>query len=235
MGRSFWEGVHVRLSGQDSQRGTFTQRHAVWVDQASGKRYFPLAHLKENQGEFSVYNSHLSEFAVLGFELGYALTYPSALVLWEAQFGDFANGAQVIFDQYLAASAQKWQRYCGLVILLPHGYEGQGAEHSSARIERFLQLSAESNLQVVYPTTPAQYFHLLRRQMKRSVRVPLIVFTPKGLLRHPQCVSSLEDLTKGRFQEILDDPQGNQKATRLLICSGRVYYDLIQERERDEC
>jgi 2-oxoglutarate dehydrogenase E1 component len=231
-GTLLWEGSHVRLSGQDSQRGTFTQRHAVWVDQNHGKRYFPLDNLKKGQGKFEVYNSPLSEFAVLGFELGYSLAYPSALVLWEAQFGDFANGAQVIFDQYLAASAQKWQRYSGLVVLLPHGYEGQGAEHSSARIERFLQLSAESNLQVVYPTTPAQYFHVLRRQMNRPVRVPLIVFTPKGLLRHPACVSSIEELSSGRFEEIIDDHQASEDIKRLLLCSGRIYYDLIEERER---
>lgn len=231
-GSLLWEGRHVRLAGQDSQRGTFTQRHAVWVDQKKGERYFPLAHLKADQGKFAVYNSPLSEFAALGFELGYSMAYPSALVLWEAQFGDFANGAQVIFDQYLSASAQKWQRYSGLVVLLPHGYEGQGPEHSSARIERFLQLSSEFNMQVVYPTTPAQYFHLLRRQVKRDIRVPLVVFTPKGLLRHSGCASSLDDLSKGHFQEILDDPLGTPQATRLLICSGRIYYDLMQERER---
>ncbi len=227
-----WEGRHVRLSGQDSQRGTFTQRHTVWVDQKTGKRHFPLVHLNEKQGLFTVYNSPLSEFAVLGFEFGYSLAYPSALVLWEAQFGDFANGGQVIFDQYLATSEQKWRRYSGLVVLLPHGYEGQGAEHSSGRIERFLQLAAESNFQVVYPTTPVQYFHLLRRQVLRNVRLPLIVFTPKGLLRHPKCISKLEELSSGMFQEILDDPTKPRKATRLILCSGRVYYDLLQEREK---
>ena len=232
LGSLLWEGVPVRLSGQDSQRGTFTQRHAVWVDQSNGERYYPLAHLKEGQGAFAVYNSSLSEFAALGFEWGYSMAYPAALVLWEAQFGDFANGAQVIFDQYMAASAQKWQRYAGLVVLLPHGYEGQGAEHSSARLERFLQLAADSNIQVVYPTTPAQYFHLLRRQILRQVRVPLIVMTPKGLLRHPGCVSPLEDLSQGRFQEILDDPLMITQPSRVLLCSGRIYYDLIQEREK---
>ncbi len=232
-GSLLWEDVHVRLSGQDCRRGTFTQRHAVWVDQKTGDKYFPLAHLKEGQGVFNVYNSSLSEFGVLGFEYGYSLAYPSALVLWEAQFGDFANGGQVIFDQYLASGAQKWQRYSGLVVLLPHGYEGQGPEHSSARLERFLQLAAEGNLQVVYPTTPAQYFHLLRRQVKRQIRVPLVVMTPKGLLRHPACVSSLEDLSMGRFQEILDDPSENShEATRVLFCCGRVYYDLLEEREK---
>ncbi|MCH9626088.1 MAG: 2-oxoglutarate dehydrogenase E1 component [Chlamydiales bacterium] len=227
-----WEGVPVRLSGQDCQRGTFTQRHSVWVDQNTGERHFSLNHLTENQGKYTVYNSPLSEFAVLGFELGYSFAYPSSLVMWEAQFGDFANGAQIIFDQYLAASAQKWQRYSGLVLLLPHGYEGQGAEHSSGRIERFLQLAGEMNLQVVNPTTPAQYFHLLRRQVKRTVRVPLVIFTPKGLLRHPECISSLEDLSNGSFNEIIDDVQQDRKARRVLLCSGRIYYDLIQERAK---
>ncbi len=227
-----WEKTPVRFSGQDCQRGTFTQRHAVWVDQTSGSRYFPLAHLKEDQGTFEAINSPLSEFGVLGFEYGFSLAYPSALVIWEAQFGDFANGAQIIFDQYMAASAQKWQRYSGLVVLLPHGYEGQGPEHSSARMERFLQLAAESNLQIVYPTTPAQYFHLLRRQVKRNVRIPLIVFSPKGLLRHPKCVSFLDSFSRGRFQEILDDPEGAPSATRLLFCTGRIYYDLLEERAK---
>ena len=232
LGSLLWAGTPIRLAGQDSQRGTFTQRHAVWVDQTHGERYFPLAHLKEGQGAFAIYNSSLSEYAALGFEWGYSMAYPTALVLWEAQFGDFANGAQIIFDQYMAASAQKWQRYSGLVVLLPHGYEGQGAEHSSARLERFLQLAAESNIQVVYPTTPAQYFHVLRRQMVRKARVPLIVMTPKGLLRHPSCVSSMEDLSQGRFQEVLDEPLALLQATRVLLCSGRIYYDLIQEREK---
>jgi 2-oxoglutarate dehydrogenase E1 component len=238
IGSLLWEGNRVRLSGQDSQRGTFTQRHGVWVDQKTGERYFPLAHLKENQGNFSLYNSPLSEFAAVGFEWGYSLASPDSLILWEAQFGDFANGAQVIFDQYLAASAQKWQRYSGLTLLLPHGYEGQGAEHSSARLERFLQLAAESNMQIVYPTTPAQYFHLLRRQIKRNIRVPLVIMTPKGLLRYAPCSSVLEDLAQGRFQEILDDAGGDVKGTRLLLCTGRIYYDLIAEREKrkaDHC
>ncbi|MFZ0565814.1 MAG: 2-oxoglutarate dehydrogenase E1 component [Chlamydiales bacterium] len=231
-GTLLWEETHIRLSGQDSQRGTFTQRHAVWVDQKTGKRYFPLAHLKAEQGLFTVYNSSLSEYAILGFEFGYSLAYPSALVIWEAQFGDFANGGQIIFDQYLSCSEQKWQRFSGLVVLLPHGYEGQGPEHSSARMERFLQISGEDNIQVTYPTTPAQYFHLLRRQVKRGIRVPLVIFTPKGLLRHPACVSKIEDLTEGTFQEILDDPQKNGKSTHLMFCTGRIYYDLIEEREK---
>lgn len=227
-----WEGTHVRLAGQDSQRGTFTQRHAVWTDQKAGTRYFPLSHLKKNQGLFTIYNSSLSEFGILGFEFGYSTAYPSALVLWEAQFGDFANGAQVIFDQYISSSEQKWLRFSGLVVLLPHGYEGQGAEHSSARIERYLQLAAESNMQIVYPTTPAQYFHVLRRQIKRNVRIPLILFTPKGLLRHPKCVSTLDDLSSKTFQEILDDPNEPVEATRLILCAGRIYYDLLEEREK---
>ncbi|NGX61491.1 MAG: 2-oxoglutarate dehydrogenase E1 component [Chlamydiae bacterium] len=224
------EGTPIRLSGQDSQRGTFTHRHAVFVDQKTGGRYFPLSHLKEGQGNFMVYNSILSEFGVLGFEFGYSLSSPASLVLWEAQFGDFANGGQTIFDQYIASSEQKWKRYSGLVVLLPHGYEGQGSEHSSARIERFLQLAAESNMQIVYPTTPSQYFHLLRRQVKRRVRIPLIVFTPKGLLRHPMCVSSIEELSSGTFQEILEDTEASEEAKRVLLCTGRVYYDLLAER-----
>lgn len=229
-----WEGRHIRLSGQDSQRGTFTHRHSVWTDQKTGRRYFPLSNLKEGQGLFTVYNSPLSEYAVLGFEFGYSLAYPSALVMWEAQFGDFANGAQIIYDQFIASSEQKWRRHSGLVALLPHGYEGGGAEHSSARIERYLQLAAESNMQVVYPTTPAQLFHLLRRQVVRSIRIPLIVFTPKGLLRLAECTSRLEDLAEGTFQEILDDPSNPLEAERLLLCAGRIYYDLVEERKKRE-
>lgn len=226
-----WEGRAVRFAGEDVQRGTFSQRHAAWVDQKSGKRYFPLSHLKESQGYFEIINSLLSEFAALGFEFGYSLCYPSALVVWEAQFGDFANGGQVIIDQYISSSEQKWQRCSGLVLLLPHGYEGQGSEHSSARVERFLQLAGNGNMQIVNPTTPAQYFHLLRRQVIRSIRRPLIVLTPKGLLRHPQCLSSLDELVSGSFQEFLDDPHGGEEADRLLLCSGRIYYDLIANRK----
>lgn len=226
-----WEGTPIRLSGQDSRRGTFSHRHAMWVDQENDRRYFPLAHLKEGQGRFDVYNSPLSEYAALGFEFGYSLSSPASLVLWEAQFGDFANGAQIIFDQFIAACEQKWMRSSGLTVLLPHGYEGQGSEHSSARIERFLQLAGGANWLVVYPTTPAQYFHLLRRQIVRNVRKPLIVFTPKGLLRHPQCVSTLEDLSGGRFEEVLDDPTPPKKASRLILCTGRIYYDLLKARE----
>ncbi|MCP5469935.1 MAG: 2-oxoglutarate dehydrogenase E1 component [Chlamydiales bacterium] len=221
------EGKSVRLSGQDSQRGTFTQRHAAWIDQNTGKKYFPLAQL----GGFTAYNSPLSEFGVLGFEFGYSLANPNSLTLWEAQFGDFANGAQVIIDQYICCSASKWSRYSGLVLLLPHGYEGQGSEHSSARLERFLQLSARGNWQIVYPSTPAQYFHLLRRQMNRQIRIPLVVMTPKQLLRHPKCVSPLEHFTKGTFEEVLEDPLPLTNCKRLLLCSGKVYYDLIEHRK----
>ena len=167
---------------------------------------------------------------MLGFEYGYSLAYPNALVIWEAQFGDFVNGAQIIIDQYIASSAQKWRRYSGIVLLLPHGFEGQGPEHSSARLERFLQLAAELNMQVAYPTTPAQYFHLLVRQVKRKIRIPLIVMTPKGLLRLPECVSSLNDFEKGSFQEIIADEKGIGKVDRILMCSGRIYYDLLKKK-----
>ncbi|MBS0624413.1 MAG: 2-oxoglutarate dehydrogenase E1 component [Verrucomicrobia bacterium] len=224
------ENVAIRLSGQDCQRGTFSQRHAVWVDQSTEEQYLPLAHLHPQQAKFEVWNSPLSEYGVLGFEFGYSLDAPGALVLWEAQFGDFANGAQVVIDQYLAASEQKWQRYSGLVLLLPHGYEGYGAEHSSARLERYLQLCAQNNLQVCYPTTPAQYFHLLRRQIQRAIRLPLIIMAPKGLLRHPECLSPLVDFTQGSFQEILVEELS--EATHVICCTGRVYYDLVEQRKK---
>lgn len=219
--------VPVRLSGQDSRRGTFSQRHSIFIDQQNGREYFPLAHY---QAEFEVVDSPLSEYAVLGFEFGYSLSYPSALVLFEAQYGDFINGAQIIIDQYLSASEQKWARYSGLTLLLPHGFEGQGPEHSSGRLERFLQLCASDNIQVANPTTPAQYFHLLRRQVLRPLRRPLIVFTPKGLLRHPQATSALQEFTAHAFEEIIGEERN--EATRLLLCSGRVYYDLLAEREK---
>ncbi|MES2345448.1 MAG: 2-oxoglutarate dehydrogenase E1 component [Chlamydiota bacterium] len=224
------EGIHVRLSGQDSRRGTFTHRHAVWVDQKTHERYFPLSHLKKGQGLFDVFNSHLSEFSVLGFEFGYTLSYPKALVIWEAQFGDFVNGAQIIIDQYLASSEQKWGLASNLTLMLPHGYEGQGPEHSSGKMERFLQLCADDNIQVVNCTTPSQLFHLLRRQSLREVQKPLIIFTPKALLRHKEAVSSLESFTKGTFEEVLDDPLNVQSPQKLVLCSGKVYYDLIAER-----
>jgi 2-oxoglutarate dehydrogenase E1 component len=225
------EGTPVRLSGQDSRRGTFSQRHSVVYDARTGEPYSPLNDLAPNQGRFDVYDSLLSEAAVLGFEFGYGLDAPHTLVLWEAQFGDFANGAQVIIDQFLASSESKWQRDSGVVLLLPHGYEGQGPEHSSARLERYLQLCAEDNMQVCYPSTPAQYFHLLRRQMKRNFRKPLIVMTPKSMLRLKSANSPLDEFVKGRFQEVLDDANADAaRVRRVLLCSGKVYYDLLERR-----
>lgn len=218
--------VPVRLSGQDCLRGTFSQRHAVWVDAENGSRYFPLKKL----GQFDAYNSPLSEFACLAFEYGYTWSNPDALVIWEAQFGDFTIGAQTVIDHYITTAEQKWARLSSLVLLLPHGYEGQGPEHSSARIERFLQLAANNNTQVVNATTPAQYFHLLRRQALRKVLKPLIVFTPKSLLRLPACASALKELTSGQFEEVLDDPTV-KNGSMLLLCSGKVYYDLLAQRE----
>jgi 2-oxoglutarate dehydrogenase E1 component len=222
------EGTSVRLSGQDSRRGTFSQRHAVLHDIKTGEPYFPLDHLDPGQARFFIYDSLLSEAAVLGFEFGYSLETPDAFVAWEAQFGDFANGAQVIIDQFITCSQSKWQRDSGLVMLLPHGYEGQGPEHSSARLERYLQMCAEDNIQVCYPTTPAQYFHLLRRQVRRRFRRPLIIMTPKSLLRHKQCVSPIDAFTSGSFQEILDDTSADpERVRRVILCSGKVYYDLV--------
>jgi 2-oxoglutarate dehydrogenase E1 component len=226
------EGTAVRLAGQDSRRGTFTQRHAVIVDFNTGAEYYPLAHLDPNQASFDVYDSSLSEAAAMGFEFGYSLDDPRSLVMWEAQFGDFANGAQVIIDQFVTSCESKWNRSSGLVLLLPHAYEGQGPEHSSARLERFLQLCAEDNIQVVYPTTPAQYFHLLRRQAKRNFRKPLVVMTPKSLLRLPAATSFISEFTHGHFAEVLDDPTAHPEAvTRVLLCSGKVYYDLARKRD----
>jgi 2-oxoglutarate dehydrogenase E1 component len=234
-GSLLWEGVHVRLSGQDSCRGTFSHRHALLMDQAKEQEYVPLKHLKLGQGRFDIYNSPLSEYAVLAFEYGYSTANLKALVLWEAQFGDFSNGAQVVIDQFIAPGEQKWMQKCSLVLLLPHGYEGQGPEHSSGRIERFLALAAENNMRITYPTTPAQLFHLLRGQVMQSARKPLIIFTPKGLLRHPACVSRVSDFTQGTFQEVLDDPSPPQpvkKTRKLVFCSGKIYYDLIAERTK---
>jgi 2-oxoglutarate dehydrogenase E1 component len=226
------EGHSVRLSGQDSRRGTFSQRHAVLVDANTGEPYIPLFQLGTKEAHFQVFDSMLSEAAVLGFEFGYSLDDPNSLVLWEAQFGDFANGAQVIIDQFLCCSESKWQRASGLVLLLPHGYEGQGPEHSSARLERFLQLCAEDNMQVANVTTPAQYFHLLRRQLKRPFRKPLVLMTPKSLLRHKDCLSTISEFTDGCFVEIYPDLQTTpDKVRRVLLCSGKVYYDLKQYRE----
>jgi len=225
------EGVTVRLSGQDSRRGTFNHRHAVLHDLESDATHTPLASLAGGE-LFHVYDSMLSENAVLGFEYGYSLAAPGGLVIWEAQFGDFANGAQVIIDQFIASGESKWDRACGLVLLLPHGYEGNGAEHSSARIERFLSLCAENNLQVAAPSTPAQLFHLLRRQVRQPFRKPLVLFTPKSLLRHPACVSSLAELSQGGFREILADTASPQGRARLVLCSGKIWHELAAERER---
>jgi 2-oxoglutarate dehydrogenase E1 component len=226
------EGTPVRLSGQDSRRGTFTQRHAVVVDYETGADYYPLAKLDPAQAAFDVYDSSLSEAAVMGFEFGYSLDDPESLVMWEGQFGDFANGAQVIIDQFLTSCESKWTRSSGLVLLLPHAYEGQGPEHSSARLERFLQMCAEDNIQVAYPTTPAQYFHLLRRQVRRKFRKPLVVMTPKSLLRLPAAVSPVSEFTTGNgFREVLDDRVSPDAVTRVLVCSGKVYYDLAKRRD----
>jgi 2-oxoglutarate dehydrogenase E1 component len=225
------EGTPVRLSGEDSRRGTFSQRHSVLVDARTGAHFTPLDFVAENQAPFMVYDSMLSENAVLGFEYGYSLVSPRALVIWEAQFGDFANNAQVLIDQYIAPGEAKWGRLCGLVMLLPHGFEGQGPEHSSARLERYLQICAEENIQVCYPTTPAQYFHLLRRQVKRDFRKPLIMMAPKSVLRHPRAVSRLEDMASGHFREVLDDATEVASPQRVILCSGKIYYDLIAARD----
>ena len=225
------EGTPVRLSGQDSRRGTFSQRHAVLIDGTDGSDYTPLNALPGAKAELSVYDSLLSEAAVLGFDYGYSLDEPNMLILWEAQFGDFANGAQVIIDQFIASAESKWGRSSGLVMLLPHGYEGQGPEHSSARLERFLQLCAEDNIQVVYPTTPAQYFHLLRRQVRRNFRKPLVVMTPKSLLRAKTAVSSVADFVDGRFLDVIDDAVAPDRVKRVVVCSGKVYYNLVAQRE----
>ena len=231
------EGTPVRLSGEDVTRGTFTQRHLEFVDYESGEGYFPLEHLGPKQAKFEALNSSLSEYGVMGFEFGYSVAAPTTLTMWEAQFGDFVNGAQIIIDQFIVSAESKWNQPSGLVLLLPHGLEGQGPEHSSARIERFLQLCAEQNIQVCNCTTPAQYFHLLRRQMhggadRRGIRKPLIIFTPKSLLRHPKATSTLDELTSGAFQEVFGDVKvvGNN-VTRILFCSGKVYYDLMAKRE----
>ncbi|SDR23816.1 2-oxoglutarate dehydrogenase E1 component [Pseudovibrio sp. Tun.PSC04-5.I4] len=238
------EGRAIRLSGQDCERGTFSQRHSVLYDQEDEARYIPLNHVGEKQGRYEVINSMLSEEAVLGFEYGYSLTEPNALTVWEAQFGDFANGAQVLFDQFISSGERKWLRMSGLVCLLPHGYEGQGPEHSSARLERFLQMCAEDNMQVANCTTPANYYHILRRQLKRDIRKPLILMTPKSLLRHKRAVSKLEDFSaEESFHRLLhDDAQTNPGSTvelkkdedirRVVLCTGKVYYDLLEEREK---
>lgn len=227
------EGFPVRFSGQDVERGTFSHRHAVVKVEDSEEEYVPLNNIRIGQPRFDIYNSHLSEYAVLGFELGYAMGTPRALTIWEAQFGDFFNGAQIIIDQFITSAEYKWRRMNGLVMLLPHGYEGQGPEHSSARMERFLQQCAEENIQIVNTTTPAQQFHVLRRQLFRDFRKPLICFTPKKLLRYPSCVSSLKDFTEGTFREVIDDVSADpKKITRLVFCTGKFYYDLTEHREK---
>ena len=242
IGTLLMEGYPVRLSGQDVERGTFSQRHAVLVDQDNDRRFAPLKHLAANQARFEVINSMLSEEAILGFEYGYSLSEPNCLTMWEAQFGDFANGAQVIFDQFLSSGERKWLRMSGLVCMLPHGYEGQGPEHSSARLERFLQLSAEDNWQVANCTTPANYFHILRRQLHRNFRKPLILMTPKSLLRHKRVISKLSEFgPDSSFHRLLWDDaelgsshlklQPDDKIRRVIVCSGKVYYDLLEARD----
>jgi 2-oxoglutarate decarboxylase len=228
------EGTPVRLSGQDSRRGTFSQRHAVLYDQETGEEYIPLNHIREGQAELLIYDSLLSEYAVCGFEYGYSVASPESLVLWEAQFGDFANGAQIIFDQFISAAEEKWGQQSGLVCLLPHGYEGQGPEHSSARLERFLQLCAQQNMIVGNLTTPANYFHVLRRQARMPSKKPLILMTPKSLLRHPLAVSTPKELWNGRFQEIYPAETDPAETRRLLLCTGKVYYDLLEAMMQDE-
>ena len=226
------EGYNVRVSGQDVERGTFSHRHAILRDEISSTKYNLLNTNPKNKGKMNIFNSSLSEYGVLGFDYGYAMGAPNTLTIWEAQFGDFSNGAQIIFDQYVSAAEDKWKQQNGIVILLPHGYEGQGSEHSSARIERYLQLCSNDNMTVANCTTPANFFHLLRRQMKRNFRKPLVVFTPKSLLRHPLAVSSLEDFSEDEFHEIIDDTVERDKIKRLVFCSGKFYYELIVERDK---
>ena len=227
-------GNSVRLSGQDVRRGTFSQRHCTLFDFHTEAHHVPLAAVAAGEARFHVYDSMLSENAVLGFEYGYSVEAPQTLTLWEAQYGDFANGAQVIIDQFVATGETKWDRVSGLVMLLPHGYEGQGAEHSSARIERFLQLCGVNNMQVAYPSTPAQFFHLLRRQLKQPFRKPLVVFTPKSLLRHPLCVSRLEDFTGGWFREILPADDNPERVREVIICTGKIYFELLERKTSDQ-
>jgi 2-oxoglutarate dehydrogenase E1 component len=236
MGSLLIEGVPVRLSGQDCRRGTFSQRNSYLYDQNTRERYCPLKNIEPGQAQACIYNSLLSEAGVLGFDYGYSLSYPQMLCMWEAQFGDFANGAQVIIDQFISCSESKWQRPSGIVLLLPHGYEGQGPEHSSARLERFLQLCAEDNIQVCNLTTPAQYFHVLRRQMKRPFQKPLVIMTPKSMLRLEAASSTVEDFINDRFHEVLQSPllDKPEKIKRIIFCSGKVYYDLLKFRDEQK-
>jgi 2-oxoglutarate dehydrogenase E1 component len=226
-------GFACRLVGQDSGRGTFFHRHAVLHNQSNNQTYIPLQHVSDRQSAFTVIDSLLSEEAVMGFEYGYATTDPNTLVIWEGQFGDFANGAQVVIDQFISSGEAKWGRLCGLTLFLPHGYEGQGPEHSSARLERFLQLCAEHNIQVCVPSTPAQMFHMLCRQMQRAMRKPLVVMTPKSLLRHKLSVSPISDLSKGHFQVLIPERAklDSKQVKRVVFCSGKVYYDLLEARQ----
>jgi 2-oxoglutarate dehydrogenase E1 component len=232
-GSLLYQSINVRLTGQDVSRGTFSHRHAIVTDIRNGREHLVLGQLHPDQGQCRIYDSPLSEAGVLGFEFGYSLDYPDALVMWEAQFGDFVNGAQVIIDQFITSSEDKWKRLSGITLLLPHGYEGQGPEHSSARLERFLQSCAEHNTRVVQPTTPAQMFHVLRMQVLRRLRKPLIVMTPKSLLRLPAATSTLDELATGKFERVLHDTTADPaKVTRTLMCSGKVYYELVEERAK---
>ena len=227
------EGYPIRFTGQDSRRGTFSHRHSTLHDQKNGTEYIPLVKIaNENNTKIDLYDSLLSEEAVLGFEYGYSTTWPTGLVIWEAQFGDFANGAQVVIDQFIVSAEHKWERLSGLVMLLPHGYEGQGPEHSSARLERYLQLCAHDNIQVCIPTTPSQIYHLLRLQTVRKMRRPLVILSPKSLLRHPMAISSLEELTDGEFKTIIEDSDVKQEEVKkIILCSGKVFYDLDKRRK----
>jgi 2-oxoglutarate dehydrogenase E1 component len=227
------EGFDVRISGQDVERGTFSHRHAILRDEVTEERINLLNTNPNSKGQMYIYNSLLSEYGVLGFDYGYAMANPNTLTIWEAQFGDFSNGAQIIFDQYISAAEDKWKIQNGIVVLLPHGYEGQGSEHSSARIERYLQLCAIDNMTVANCTTPANFYHLLRRHMKRKHRKPLVVFTPKSLLRHPKVMNSIEDLAYGEFQEVIDDVVDPNNVKKMVFCMGKFYYDLLAEREQN--
>jgi 2-oxoglutarate dehydrogenase E1 component len=226
------ESYNVRISGQDVERGTFSHRHAILKKEISEENFVPLNNINKFQGKFEIYNSLLSEYAVMGFEYGYALSNPNTLTIWEAQFGDFSNGAQIMIDQYLSAAEDKWKLQNGLVLMLPHGYEGQGAEHSSARMERYLQLCAKDNMYVANCTTPANLFHILRRQIVTTFRKPLVLFTPKSLLRHPKVISTKKDLSDGKFEPVIGDSHFNKNVESLIFCSGKFYYDLIEYREK---